>query len=389
MRESQEEQWHATQLAGATAWSSRSRGSRKIKTVLDEVRELLDDWDRRMEANPASANRARLSEAARSLQQQIGAHGMNSEVVHAAAETYIRLDDPRSLATLLEDYLVQDMEPGEEAWTRWNLVDCLALLRRCDDAVQAHNEFLNWAKSALSPERLPWVMEDATQALCWLETGKVDEWLAIFRNIVADSPPSHANRLDRFLYARTAAVLLTRLERLDEAFELTEQMFSIADEDREWEPQYLYWVTGESLIRRAEIQLRQGDVSAALSIADELRTLFDSVEADPSSEESVLKRIRSLEHNLAAVFYRARIYDIAIPLFERAIAAGVISGMAYLWLAASLRATNEQDDRVFDLLRKAAAGIGPRMCLDKFMETPEFRSVSQQPEFRFLFVNAS
>lgn len=73
----------------------------------------------------------------------------------------------------------------------------------------------------------------------------------------------------------------------------------------------------------------------------------------PFGDEKV-RRYRILCHNTAALLYRARQYDLAIPLFQRAIAYRAMPCEPYLWLAASLWATIKDPASVAPFLEQAA-----------------------------------
>ena len=90
----------------------------------------------------------------------------------------------------------------EEAWARWRTIDCLALERKCEAVVAEQPAFLQWAMQSLPLEHCLFVLNDATQAVCWNVVGKQQEWFRLFEQLMAAVPPTHRNREDRFLCMR-------------------------------------------------------------------------------------------------------------------------------------------------------------------------------------------
>ena len=190
-----------------------------------------------------------------------------------------------------------------------------------------------------------WVMNDGTQALCWVAIGQGTAWLDIFHDLMTRADPTPENRLDRFYYLRTAAHVLMGLDRHDEALMLGDKIRDVANEDSEWEwamdlrieasalELYVYQHSGRTVdVRRVGL--------LALAMLDEYERT-----RSPLSLAAV-RRLRTLSHNLAAPLYCAQQYDLAIPLFRSAIRQGTTSPHTYLWLAASLWATTKQRTEV-------------------------------------------
>lgn len=124
--------------------------------------------------------------------------------------------------------------PDEEAWARWELVDQLAALGRCDEAVRAHRELFDWALGALPADRLLWVMSSATHARCWVEAGRHEEWLVIFRELLGRVPRRSTNRLQRLDYLRTAGLVLVEVGRRDDALRVAGMLRDLAEEEPGW-----------------------------------------------------------------------------------------------------------------------------------------------------------
>lgn len=147
--------------------------------------------------------------------------------------------------------------PDEEAWARWQLVDQLAAHGRCDEAVRAQREFLDWALGALPADRLLWVMAGAAQARCWVAVGRQEEWLVIFRELLGRVPRRSANRLQRLDYLRTAGLLLIGLGRRDDALRVAGMLRDLAEEEPDW-PRAM-WPRIEARILELRLHEAAGD----------------------------------------------------------------------------------------------------------------------------------
>lgn len=121
------------------------------------------------------------------------------EKIRIQVENYSRKGNKESIIDLLTNYLQSDLEVEERVWGWWNLVDNLAMLRRCSDAVAQQENYLKWAISSnLSSQLILEVMNDATQALCWLQLNRLDDWISIFNQLIDNTKPSQEDRLARF-----------------------------------------------------------------------------------------------------------------------------------------------------------------------------------------------
>ena len=263
------------------------------------------------------------------------------------------LDDrgeSRTAVELLRHYLHEQLTVAEVAWARWQLVDHLALARLCDEAVAEQEVFVAWARACLDRDLLLWVVGDLSQAYCWLETDRGNEWLAMTDELLANTPASAANRLDRFHLLRTRGHMLASLGRCDAARLAAERIAALVLEDPEWREAARMELERSILV--VHILGMEGDVAALRDVG---QRAAQTLRASPLSEQS----LATLNHNLASALYRAGQYDLATPLFARALSLGVGSPHCRLWLAACLSATGGPAARIGELVDDARRGIPP------------------------------
>ena len=89
-----------------------------------------------------------------------------------------------------------------------------------------------------------------------------------------------------------------------------------------------------------------------------------------------------LYHDSAALLYFARQYDLAIPLFQEAIALGSSFPHTFWWLAASLWATTRDRATVLAWLREG--WCGRRNQRYELQDMPEFADVADELNTRAL-----
>lgn len=357
---------------------------------------LLEDYERQYAADPATADRSLLSRAEQALHEEVAA-GLDHEHVYSALVLARHSGQRQPFVKLVSTYLHQPLRADEEAWARWQLVDHLAMLGRCEDTVREHQALLAWARQALPPDQLPWVMHDSTQSFCWAKAVQLDAWLAIFEELQDAKYATAQNRLGRFYYLRTAGETLGHFGQAKQALPLAARIRALSGEETSWE--HAWWVRLEADLFELFLRREQGQVAAVRRLgqqlgkrlADATQTLSRSLEPSrailpphrlDAPELDPNRRLAVLYDSAATILYWAQHYDLAIPLFEWEIAHDATSGWAMLRLAASYWATTTDRDRVLPLLRQAAHRL-PEITVASLFggDLPEFRDVAGDSAF--------
>jgi hypothetical protein len=374
--------------------------------MAQSVVEIVAEFNRQRAANPATADRSLLEAGRRLLQEQLQQSCWEPHIVHSGFALLHRLGDYSAITDLLSRYLLQSLSVDEEAWARWHLIDNVALCGRCEAAVAGHREFLRRAQEVFpkhppSLERdipfypagerarttlskdslLAWVMGDGTQAMCWIEVGRGDEWLEIFYDIMAATPATAENRFRRFNYLRTASVVASMMGRVGKALEITQRVGALAGEEASREAAQRWTMEAHILEIRVHQEAQNTEEvrrtgRMAITLIEEYAREQDSASASESS------RLRSFRHNTAATLYRAGQYDLATPLLRRVIECGTPLPWPYIWLAASLWATTRNRSEVLALLQQATHRTRGDCAWDECRKLPEFQEVAEDPEFQ-------
>ncbi|WP_019507323.1 hypothetical protein [Pleurocapsa sp. PCC 7319] len=269
--------------------------------------------------------------------------------IRLQVENYSRAGNKEAIIDLLENYLRADLKVEERIWAWWNLVDNLAMLRRCNDAVTQQENYLKWAISSnLASKYILEVMNDGTQALCWLQLNRLDDWINIFNQLIDNTEPSQENRLARFYYFRTAARIFSTATRYKLAEDAIAKLKNLLLENINWENKT--WVEIEILAVELNLLEAEGNVDRAIQLTAKIKEQIETIEklklANPT-------KISTLWHNNAAPLFRMGLYLEAELMFRRAIALNSQNWCSFVFLAACLTKINKYSEESTQLLVEA------------------------------------
>jgi tetratricopeptide (TPR) repeat protein len=344
---------------------------------------LLRRYEQQLEQASASGpDRSLLEQAQSLLQERLATTNLDSELLLLAMWIHSHMGAFRETITIVKRFLSCTHSPEEEAWARWHLVDNYALARCCIEAMREQKDLLQFALQHFSAGECLFVMYDGTQASCWEQNERGEEWLQIVQALLQQVEAHEANRMDRFYCLRTAAYVCLSLEQTSYAQEFIQAVAALADEDLSWAGNLR--CRTEASILLIKLASDANDVQRIRAVGEEITHELTSKQPhEITTSIEAIRQYRMLCHNTAAPLYRAKQYDLAIPLFEQAIRYGAMPYDPYLWLAASLWATTHQTEKVFVLLRQAAQrysdGEDP---WQKFRRLPEFAAVRDDPSFQ-------
>jgi tetratricopeptide (TPR) repeat protein len=324
-----------------------------------------------------------LSEAETVLHLRLQEVQLDQELVHLADALYGHLQRYESLYELLSRYREQDLPPYEQAWAWWRMNDCLALQRRCQELIAQQRLLLQWGLATLPAEHCLALLNDATQALCWLRGQQQDDWFGLCTDLLTRVQPGDQNREDRFLLMRTALLMTMKTQgatRVEQAHGWLAALYHLVQEAPGCE------LTDELLLETQAIHLEALEAlqeSASVRQVGEAAAQHLWARISHLSQLSLAQRrnLRRLCHNLGASLYATRQYDLAIPFLQQAIAYGSTTPRSYLWLAACLWATTRDQGKVLALLSQAQAHDASGSMLQQMHLLPEFKEMHLDPQF--------
>ena len=273
------------------------------------------------------------------------------EKIRLQVENYSRKGNKESIIDLLTNYLQSDLEVEERVWGWWNLVDNLAMLRRCSDAVAQQENYLKWAISSnLASQLILEVMNDGTQALCWLQLNRLDDWISIFNQLIDNTKPSQEDRLARFYYFRTAAGIFSTATRYELAEDAISKLKNLLLEDINWEQKT--WVEIEIAAVELNLLEAKNDINQALQVTAKVKEQIDTIERLQLAKPT---KISTLWHNNAAPLFRMGLYLEAELMFRRAIALNPQNWYSLVFLAGCLTKLANNPQESDQLLAKAVS----------------------------------
>ncbi|GCE49845.1 hypothetical protein EI42_05862 [Thermosporothrix hazakensis] len=316
------------------------------------------------------------------IEAALQAESLESNVVHLAVKLHSICKEYEQALLLLRRYKQQALSREEEAWARWEIVDHLALLKRYEETVREQYTLIQWAEQHFPPEKRLWTVTDSTQAGCWFSIGKGDEWIYLFNRILEQTPIIPQTRQERYYALRTGTDIYLTRHNVHKAQAMIASIRELAQEDPQWDQQ-------ESVLN--EVILLEIKVCAELQQMEDVRALAQqaTIEFERQAQETKtvgqgVKKWTNF-HNLGAIMYYLRQYDLAIVSLRRALALHSWAEQTYLWLAASLWATGKKQEKerqeVLSLLAQGTAFATGGKAWREFQELPEFQDVRDDPQF--------
>jgi tetratricopeptide (TPR) repeat protein len=346
-----------------------------------EIAELLIMYEKQLESHTVPDINL-VHKAALLVRERLAKIPLDTELMLLALWVLHQIGQFDEVVMVLRQYLAEPRELDEQAWARWHLVDELALGCHHLEAVQEQRKYLHWAMQVYPRSSCFYVLADGTQALSWFRIGEGREWLSVLNDLLQQAEPTGQNRLDRFYCLRTAAYMGQFLSETNIMRHYAHAIRCLIEEDLSWTERR--WVDVECTIIDIDAAHLDGQTEQVFALASAITNHLE--EWEHHLVGAALDEIRQFStrcHNVAAaLYYRGKYYDLAIPLFRKAIAHCIMVHEPYLWLAACLWATTKQREEVLPLLVQAVHrypdGGEP---WENFRTLPEFDDVRDDPEF--------
>lgn len=359
------------------------------------IARLLHLYALQFDTDPMTADRHLLTEANDRLRTEVRQTTLSQELVHTAIDMHWNWTEDASLVSgLLTRYLQQPLSATEEAWARFEYADSLAALGNSAGVVEQQTSSLSWAQvewkaGRLTSQQLLRVMSDSTQAQYWSNVGQIDEWFAIFEDLMCTVTPAPDNRMERFYLLRTACHMNRDEGKHLTALSIAEQISALADEDTSWDRAYEMQVQGDDA--RMRIYAGQGNIKAVRAVGERVSTLLEvRWQGSGDMGEEVRTHLMIQIENIASTLFHARQYDLSIPLHQRCLTLGYSREFVYLWLAAALWAQRGDREEALELLRQGAARTrSARSYREDFAALIEFKEVCREADFLAAISSAS
>src|SRR5690625_2219051 len=355
--------------------------------------QVFDQFKRKVEINPSRDQNKLLLKAFELVKGEILASNYSLESVRLAHAIYGYLGDEglNERVELMRNYLQLRLNASKEDkfWSKWELIDNLALLKRYKEMIHEQRLFLQWTRDHMSVEWCIKVMFDSTQAIGWYFEGVADEWFDIYFEFINKIKPTDQNRHDRVLYVETATGLLVyQLKRYDHALIEIERYKQILNENQRW-TEY-----NEFFIRRIAYLLAEysgtGNEEKYDQVASEAIAKIESfIHQFKQGVPINILEICDMAHEIGTSLMWEKRYNQAMNLFKFALEHQG-TGVTHFFYAICIWATQKNRVKTIHHLKLAEnetlgnGGLRARY-IHMFLEQPEFNDVHSDPEFLSIF----
>ena len=198
----------------AIAWSE---GEEMNLLTLKDIRSKFDSFIEQAKSDPTSGEDI-LTEAYNEVEEALKGE-ITPELVRLADDIYRYMGKLglEKRISLHRRYLKIVSDNKERFWSHWQLVDTLAVLQRNPETVEEQIRLYRWTCKYLSDEYVLEALYDTTQAACWKEEDRIDEWFQLYDEASKRLGNPEVNRYTRCLFLQAGAEVSLFNDRLDEA----------------------------------------------------------------------------------------------------------------------------------------------------------------------------
>jgi hypothetical protein len=241
--------------------------------------------------------------------------------VHDQFNKFKEQNSNHEMVALLENYKKSDdLSVDEIGWVYWNISDGYALLRNPEHEFRNHLKFFEWGKENLYPNKLHWIVSDATQALTLSLGHYFKRWEDWYLFACKHSTKSESNRGGRFESHRATAASMIKLKKTNLLDTVLSNMQTVIQEDEKWENASFSRIAYYSLLlERHSLIGKDKEMDQVLShidsfTNDEILTTFESqdqvnsllgswsnINGSRNSQQSILVALNNLGCSLGKI----------------------------------------------------------------------------------------
>lgn len=353
---------------------------------IEQIRDALEEWLRETQGESVLVDSDRVMNLCHDVEVLLDQDD-SPQAVHLADKIY-GFAGERGLekrVQLHRMYSRRAPNSDEEFWSWWHLVDTLAVLKRCDEAIEEQVGLYRWASEALTSDHVLYALHDSAQAWCWEVAGRFDEWVALYYKALALVNELQVPRRTRCFFLRTGAEVLARKGRFEEAYEQVVKLEQVNNEDPQWSDYLTFWcgvITAKLEIFRGKHQWTEYD-----DTAQEALTFLDEKFTTEKLTDRERKSVCYVAHDVGACLMWAKRYDQARTLLEFVVERqGEASASTHLFLAACIWRAQKDREVALRHLRIAQNTTRGNFLMrgryrQFFLEMEEFADVWSDPEF--------
>ena len=364
----------------AIAWSE---GEEMSLLTLKDIRSKFDSFIEQAKSDPTSGEDI-LKEAYNQIEDALKGE-ITPELVHLADDIYRYMGKLglEKRISLHRRYLGVVPDNTERFWSHWQLVDTLAVLQRNRETVEEQTRLYRWTCEQLSDAYVLEALYDTTQAKCWKEEGRIDEWFQLYDEASErlENPEVSRYTCCRLLQAGVEVSFVN--DRLDEALlemEKLERLNSTPGLEHYFQFRLAVITTRLLVYGKQEDWERFNQVFMEASALVE-----EEVEKRNAGHSVNIGNLAWAAHDIGWCLLWSKKYNEARRFLQIAVDFGNNNAWSPFFLAVSIWASEKDREKTLHHLKTAQDfmlnPLNRGMFHQTFLETPEFSDVKDDKEF--------
>ena len=364
----------------AIAWSE---GEEMNFLTLKDIRGKFDSFIEQAKSDPTSGEDI-LTEAYNEVEEALKGE-ITPELVRLADDiyTYMGKLGLEKRISLHRRYLKVVSDNKERFWSHWQLVDTLAVLQRNRETVEEQLRLYRWACKYLSDEYVLEALYDTTQAACWKEEDRIDEWFQLYDEASKRLGNPEVNRYTRCLFLQAGAEVSLFNDRLDEALLEVEKLERL-NSTHGLEGYFQFWLS--VITARLLVYSKQEDWERFNQVFMEASTFLEEEVGKRDTGHPVnIGNLTWAAHDIGWCLLWSKKYNEARRFLQIAVDLGNNNAWSHFFLGVSIWASEKDREETLHHLKTAQDfmlnPLNRDMFHQTFLETPEFLDVRGDKEF--------
>ena len=364
----------------AIAWSE---GEEMNFLTLKDIRGKFDSFIEQAKSDPTSGEDI-LTEAYNEVEEALKGE-ITPELVRLADDiyTYMGKLGLEKRISLHRRYLKVVSDNKERFWSHWQLVDTLAVLQRNRETVEEQLRLYRWACKYLSDEYVLEALYDTTQAACWKEEDRIDEWFQLYDEASKRLGNPEVNRYTRCLFLQAGAEVSLFNDRLDEALLEVEKLERL-NSTHGLERYFQFWLS--VITARLLVYSKQEDWERFNQVFMEASTFLEEEVGKRDTGHPVnIGNLTWAAHDIGWCLLWSKKYNEARRFLQIAVDLGNNNAWSHFFLGVSIWASEKDREETLHHLKTAQDfmlnPLNRDMFHQTFLETPEFLDVRGDKEF--------
>ena len=364
----------------AIAWSE---GEEMNPLTLEDIRSKFDSFIEQAKSDPTSGEDI-LIEAYNQIEDALKGE-ITPELVHLADDIYRYMGKLglEKRISLHRKYLGVAPDNTERFWSHWQLVDTLAVLQRNRETVEEQIRLYRWTCEQLSDAYVLEALYDTTQAKCWKEEGRIDEWFQLYQEASERLENPEVNRYTRCLFLQAGAEVSYANDRLDEALLEIEKLERL-NSTLGLEHYFQFWLT--AITTRLLVYSKREDWERFNQVFIKSSTfLEEEIEKRDTGHPVDIGNLTWAAHDIGCCLLWSKKYNEARRFLQIAVDFGNNNAWSHFFLAVSIWASEKDREKTLYHLKTAQDymlnPLNRDMYYQTFLETPEFSDIKDDKEF--------